>query len=1158
MIRSAVSLDDRYRFEGRPFYLNGTQSLVRLVLLEHRRRRTQGIAAAVYVTGYRGSPLGALDQELTRAGKQLDPDIVFQPGVNEDLAATAVWGTQQVGTFGEGRYHGVSGMWYGKGPGVDRTGDVFKHANLAGSARHGGVLVVAGDDHTCKSSTTAHQSEFALVAAMMPVLAPASIAEQIEYGLIGWEMSRMTGLWVGLKVVTEIMDSSEVLSCDPELDLKMDGSPLYDDLSLRWPDTPLAQEERLHRRKIPAALDFARANRLDRRVFGSSDAKIGIVTVGKAHADTMQALADLRLSDERAAALGLSLYKVALPWPLEPSGIREFAKGLDEIIVVEEKRGLVEDQLRQHLYGATGAPVIIGKHDDKGNWLLPSHGDLGTGLIAQAIGERLLRLDANDQVRVSLERLSLATAASGGLPRLAERPPHFCPGCPHNTSTKLPDGSKAFAGIGCHYLVQPMERETQGFTQMGGEGANWVGLAPFTSTEHMFQNLGDGTYFHSGSLAIRAAVAAKVNLTYKILYNHAVAMTGGQAVDGDLTLPRLAAQVASEGVSEVTIVSDDPARYAGEIGSGVSIHHRDDLDRVQRRLRDVKGVTVLIYDQTCATELRRLRKRGRARDPATSVVINDLVCEGCGDCSRASNCLSVVPVDTEYGRKRAVDLSTCNKDLSCLNGFCPSFVTVEGGTIKKRLVVGQDGLTLPAPPVPDLDNPFSIIVTGIGGTGVVTIGALIGMAAHLDGNAVRVMDMTGLAQKGGAVVSHIQVAREPSAIRAAKIGAGRADLMIGCDLVVAASPDNLGRVARTGHVIGNDHETATGSFTRNPDSVLPTKLLTRSVMDAVDPGHAEFCDATDLATRLVGDAVGTNLFLVGYAWQRGLVPVSLAALEEAIRLNGVAVELNRAAFAWGRRAALDLAAVQAATADDEPAHHRHSATLAEFIARRFDFLTAYQDDKYAQRFSALVAKVSERERVIAPERDELTREVAQSLFRLMAYKDEYEVARLYTASGFIQDLKDRFEGGFRLSFHLAPPLLAKRDPATGHPRKIRLGPWVYTMFRVLARLRRLRGTPFDIFGYTAERKMERQLIKDYVDLIESRILPALAPFNYSHAVYVARTPQVIKGFGHVKMSNLARFHASQEDTLAKFLGAHSRTVQEVGSKASPQGVQPVH
>ena len=1137
-----VKLDDRYRFDERRFYLNGTQSLVRLTLLERRRRLAQGANTAVYVTGYRGSPLGAIDQAMVAARKLLGEHIVFQPGVNEDLAATAVWGTQQLGTFGEGRYDGVSALWYGKGPGVDRTGDVFKHANLAGSARQGGALVVAGDDHTCKSSTTAHQSEFALIDAMIPVLAPSSVAEQIEYGLIGWEMSRFTGLWAGLKVVTEIMDSNVSMPADPEVTATVpEGFDMpAGGLSLRWPDTPLAQEERLHRYKIPAALAFARANRLDKVVLDAPGAKLGIVTVGKAYQDTRQALRNLNIDDARAARLGLRLYKVTMAWPLEPQGVRDFARGLDEIVVVEEKRALVEDQLKQTLYGQAAVPRVVGKRDEAGAWLFPSNGDLGSDLIAIGLGRRIARLTGDPEVAARVEQIAARVAASKVPERLAERPPFFCSGCPHNRSTKLPEGSKAFAGIGCHYLVLPMQRETEGFTHMGGEGANWIGLAPFSTTPHMFQNIGDGTYFHSGSMAIRAAIAAKVNITYKILFNGAVAMTGGQPMDGNLTPTLIARQMLAEGVARVDIVADDVSRYGpADRLTGIEVHDRRELDAVQRTLRDIPGVTVLIYDQACATELRRQRKRGTVIDPDVTVVINDLVCEGCGDCSAKSNCLSVTPVETEFGRKRAIDLSTCNKDRSCLDGFCPSFVTVSGAKPKKPNLVETLGLAVAEPILPALDMPFSMLVTGIGGTGVVTIGALVGMAAHMEGKAVRVMDMTGLAQKGGSVVSHIQIAPADAEILSAHVNVGAASLMIGCDAVVAAAPDNLGRLSpERGFIIASNHETTTGQFTRNADFKLPMTALRQRLASAVQPGRLDIFDAIDLATRLVGDAVGANLLLLGYAWQRGLVPLSFAALEAAIELNGVAVSLNKAAFDWGRRAAIDLAAVmEAATLTVQaPEHHRLSETLEDLIARRSAFLTAYQNKAYAARYEAVVGRVRAAEDAVGAGDQGLTEAVARTLFQLMAYKDEYEVARLHTETGFLQLLRQQFDGPARLKFHLAPPLLAKRDAVTGQPKKMALGGWVVPLFKILAAAKGLRGTALDPFGYTAERKTERRLISDYVDLIDRQVLPGLTPANLNAAVALAKAPQAIKGYGHVKAANQAKVEAAHDKLLTDFRG----------------------
>ena len=1135
-IRS-FALEDRYRFDGGGYYLNGIQALVRLTILELRRRKAQGRKTAVYASGYRGSPLGTFDMAMQQASAFLGSDIILHPAVNEDLAATALWGTQQLGTFGgKARYDGVSGLWYGKGPGVDRTGDVFKHANLAGTSREGGVLAVAGDDHTCKSSTTAHSSEFALVDAWIPILVPSSLSEILEYGLIGWELSRFAGLWCGLKLVTEIVDSSESLAQDPIVEAHAPAGFEFPQggLALRWPDTALAQEERLHQYKLPAALAYARHNRLDRVVIDNPNAKMGIITVGKSHPDTLQALKDLGIEGTRAAALGVRLYKVAMPWPLEPQGVREFARGLREIIVVEEKRGLVENQVRQHLYGIPGAPRIVGKHDEGGASLFPSNGDLDSVRIARVIGERLLSTTDEALLRARWGKLIRAAEAASRRPSLAARPAYFCPGCPHNSSTRIPDGSEAFAGIGCHYLVLPMERHTQGVTHMGGEGANWIGLSRFVDAEHVFQNIGDGTYFHSGSLAIRAAIAANVNVTYKVLYNGAVAMTGGQPMDGDLTPARIAEQVIAEGARRVVVVSDDPERTKRErFAIGVSVRHRNDLDAVQRELRAIRGVTVIIYDQSCATELRRMRKRGKIADPNVAVLINDLVCEGCGDCSAKSNCLSVVPVETEFGRKRAVDLSTCNKDHSCLEGFCPSFVTVEGGRLRQSRFLSPSDTDLPDPPRRALEDQVSIIVTGIGGTGVVTIGALLGVAAHLEGKAVRVMDMTGLAQKGGAVVSHVQIATG-GVLLSSRISVESAHLMLGCDAVVAAAPENLARVSREkGHIIANDHETITGLFTRDADFVVPLDALRGELSAAVQPGRAEFCDATELATRLVGDAVGANLFLVGYAWQRGLIPLSLRSLHAAIELNAVAIALNKTAFSWGRRAASDLPAVRRAAFGEVPAHHRLSMSVEETIRRRADFLTDYQDADYARRFTALVEEVRVREEAVVPGSTRLTNAVARTAFRLMAYKDEYEVARLHVGTGFLARIREQFDGPYKIYCYLAPPLFAKRDPHTGELRKRRYGPWMIQSMKWLAHARRLRGTPFDIFGYTRERRAERQLIHDYFALVRQNVLPLLTARTIDAAVELAGIAETIRGYGHIKERSRMRAEQQQHELLIR-------------------------
>jgi indolepyruvate ferredoxin oxidoreductase len=1144
---AAVTLDDKYTIEKGRVYLTGTQALVRLPMLQRQRDVAAGLNTACFISGYRGSPLGGFDQALWSARRFVEKNhIRFQPAINEELAATAVWGSQQIRLFPGAKYDGVFAIWYGKGPGVDRSGDALKHGNSAGSAPNGGVLVIAGDDHTCKSSTLAHQSEFAFVDASIPILNPAGIEDILDLGLYGWAMSRYSGCWVAFKTVAETMDSSASISADPgRVGIALpDGFEMPPGgLNIRWPDTPLDQEARLHRYKLPAAVAFARANGLDRVIFDTQRPRVGIITTGKSYLDVRQALDDLGIGPAQAEALGLRLYKVAMPWPLEPEGVRDFAEGLDEVVVVEEKRSVIETQLKEQLYNwpADRRPRIVGKHDETGEWMLPSNGELNPLQIARAFGRRLTELDGAEFVAQHLAGIETRERQLGGNVIPFQRTPYFCSGCPHNTSTRIPEGSRALAGIGCHYLSQFMDRETATFTQMGGEGVPWIGQAPFTETRHVFANIGDGTYTHSGILAIRAAIAAGVNMTYKVLFNDAVAMTGGQALDGGLTVPAVTKQLAAEGVRQIVVVTDEPDKYpmAAPFAPGTTVRHRDELDLVQRELREVGGVTAIVYDQTCAAEKRRRRKRGRLPDPMRRVVINDLVCEGCGDCSIASNCLSVVPVETEFGRKRAIDQSSCNKDYSCLKGFCPSFVTVEGGSLKKRSSGKLEETALPAlpePAIPELVEPYGILVTGVGGTGVVTIGALIGMAAHLEGKGVTVLDMTGLAQKGGAVLSHIRIAERPDALHAVRIAAGSADLLLGCDLVVSAGSEALSRVQRerTRAVI-NSHQTITGDFTRNPDLPFPSGELQQSITAAVGWEHGEFIDATRLATGLLGDSIATNLFMLGCAYQRGLVPVSAAAIERAIELNGVAVAFNHSAFQWGRRAAIDPALVEARALPKRTLteSHRISETLDELIARRVEFLTRYQNAAYAGRYASRVRHIRDVEAARIPGSTALTEAAARALFKLMAYKDEYEVARLYTETDFLRGVDDRFEGDYRLRFHLAPPLLADRDPATGHLQKRSYGPWMLTAFRLLAKLRGLRGTALDIFGRTAERRTERRLIAEYEALLDE-MAAGLSQQNHQIAVELAALPLEIRGFGHVKEANVQRAKSKEAELLRRF------------------------
>ncbi len=1141
-----VSLDDKYDLTKSTIFVTGYQALIRLCLMQKERDRRAGLNTAGYITGYRGSPLGNLDSQFIRAARQLVPnDIKFQSGLNEDLAATALWGSQQSELRGEGRFDGVFGMWYGKGPGVDRTGDVFRHANLAGTSPHGGVLALMGDDHTAESSTTAHQSEFHFVDVMIPILNPAGAQEFLDYGLYGWAMSRFCGTWVALKCMHETVESTAIV--DGSLDrvnivLPTDFTPPEGGLNIRLRDTFLGQEARLHDYKRDAMLAFIRANKLNKTITsGGPNPKIGIITTGKAYLDVRQAFDELGIDEVKSNELGIRLFKVACPWPIGREELLNFAKGLELIIVVEEKRSLIEVQVREELYGTANQPVCIGKKDERGSWLFPVKGALDPNEIAICIGDRILNYAQNDAIATKVSRLKQAQHALGELQEVASRTPYFCSGCPHNTSTVVPEGMRAYAGIGCHFMAQWMDRSTLGYTQMGGEGANWIGEAPFSKTEHVFQNLGDGTYNHSGYLAIRAAVASGVNITYKILYNDAVAMTGGQSNEGGLNVPQIARQVAAEGVKRVVVVTDEPWKYPDTVEwpRGLTVHHREELDSIQRELAKVPGTTVLIYDQTCAAEKRRRRKRGTFPDPDKRVIINELVCEGCGDCGVKSNCVSVQPLETEWGRKRRIDQSSCNKDYSCLKGFCPSFVTVHGAKPKRGTAVAEDNATvLPDPVLPEIGTPYGIIVTGVGGTGIVTIGGVLGMAAHLEGKGVGIIDMAGLAQKGGAVYSHIRIANRPEDIHAIRMAAGGCNLVLGGDIVVAANKKVLATVKHgISRIIANTAEFLPGDFTRNADFSLPTERLKRALTSAAGRENVDFVDASRLAVALLGNSIASNIFLVGYAYQKGGIPLTAESIEKAIELNGEAVAMNQAAFRWGRRAAIDAAAIEALIVpprDQQDDNRRLSQSLDEVIERRAAFLTEYQNARYARRYRDLVARVRAAESDKVPGQQSLSEAVARYLFKLMAYKDEYEVARLYTDGTFRKQIANAFEGdNLRFEFHLAPPLLARTEEATGEPRKMSFGPWMLSLFGVLRHFKFLRGTPFDPFGYSAERRTERKLIEDY-DALVSEIIGALTEQNHPVAVGLAVIPEKIRGFGPVKARHLQAAKADEASLREQF------------------------
>ena len=1136
MSKSTHSLADLYDLSITRLFLTGPQAILRMVLMQSERDRRAGLDTAGYVSGYRGSPVGTVDNQFQAARKVLEPrNIVFQAGLNEDLAATAIWGTQQAEMRGEGKHDGVFAVWYGKGPGVDRTGDVFRHANMAGTSPHGGVLAIAGDDHSGESSTVVHASDVAFMDALIPVLSPAGVQEIIDFGLLGFALSRHAGVWVGLKCVHDTVESSAVVDAGPDRVnpvIPQEPAPPPGGLSIRPGDDRVVQEERVHMHKIPAVKAFAQANGLNRIVMrGGSAARIGIVAAGKAYLDARQALDDLGIDEARAARLGIRLLKIGMVWPLEPSIIREFARGLSTIIVVEEKRSLIEAQIRDILYAEESRPQVIGKVDEEGKTLFAPHGVVEPNQIAHAIASRI----GDRAVADCASALQDATTARNQADLVA-RIPYFCAGCPHNSSTVLPEGARGYAGIGCHWLAQFVPgRKTEGATQMGGEGANWVGEAPFSKRPHMFQNIGDGTYNHSGLMAIRHAVGTGTNITYKILFNDAVAMTGGQRNDGGLTVEQIAAQMRAIGVERIAIVSDEPDKYPSRsvFPAHTSIHHRGELQAVQTELMGVKGTSVLIYDQTCAAEKRRRRRKGEFPDPNRRVFINELVCEGCGDCGVQSNCVAIQPVETEFGRKRKIDQSSCNKDFSCLKGFCPSFVTVEGGQLAKGTAGPAIDLDkVPFPPVPEpalpaLETPWSILVAGIGGTGVVTIGHILGMAAHIEGKGAALIDMVGISQKNGAVVTHLKIASSPEDIAAVRVAKGHADLILGCDLITSASERILSAASRTKtKAVVNSHETMPAHFTHDANFDVQGGALTLKIAASVMPGGLSAIDGTEIATKLLGDSIAANLFTLGYAWQKGLVPVSRGAIEEAVTLNGVSVKMNLAAFAWGRRAAVDEQAVRAVIGAKA---EKKTETLDEIVARRVDFLTAYQDRAYAESYRSLVEKAR-----AASEPFALA--VAKNLFKLMSYKDEYEVARLYTDGRFAESLAKQFTGDVKLTFHLAPPILGRKDAFSGKPVKTAFGPWMMGAFRLLARMKGLRGTALDVFGRTAERRMERQLIADYRALLETLIAqPRLA--SSPEALELASLPETMRGFGHVKEANVAKAKQREKELLAALMAA---------------------
>ncbi len=1125
MSQPKITLNDRFDLEKSPVLLNGTQALVRLLLMQKARDQKAGLNTAGLVTGYRGSPLGAVDQQMMRAQRYLsESDVTFQFGLNEDLAATALWGSQQAGLRGDGRYDGVFGLWYGKGPGVDRSGDVMRHANMAGTAQHGGVLMAMGDDHTGESSTVLHQSEWSLVDMYMPVVSPAGVQEILDYGIYGFALSRFAGVWVGLKTMKDTIEVTSVVDgrpdrmslVRPEFDMPEGG------LNIRLGDTPHLQETRIIDHKRFAAETFSHANKLDKRVWGKPGAKIGFVAAGKNWLDLTHALSLLNIDETEAERLGLTTYKIGQTFPLDMAGFHDWAEGLDLIVIVEEKRKLIEVQVKEAIFDDRRGRRVYGWYKGGAGTLhreelFPTRGALDPIMIAEKLGGILIEEGREtDGVRAGLAKLTEARRADNAQ-EIATRLPYFCSGCPHNSSTKVPEGSRAYAGIGCHYMVQWMDRETTGFTQMGGEGANWIGEAPFSTTKHVFQNLGDGTYNHSGVQAIRAALSAGTNITFKILFNDAVAMTGGQENEGDLTAERIVAEVKAMGVEHVALVYDEKedVNLKG-LPSGVETFERTDLMKVQDRYREIEGVSVIVYVQTCAAEKRRRRKRGEFPDPDKRVFINTDICEGCGDCGVQSNCVSIVPKETELGRKRAIDQSSCNKDFSCLNGFCPSFVTLEGAKIRKEATKELDLPDLPMPDLPKINGTHNVVITGVGGTGVVTLGAILAQAAQIDGKGAGMMEMAGLAQKGGAVHIHCRLANAPEDISAIRVATGEAHALIGGDLVVSAGAKTLGltRAGQTGAVV-NNHETVTGDFTRDTEFRIPSDQLQLALQARLKDAVTLF-DATDLAKAVMGDSIYSNMMVFGAAWQRGVLPVSHAAIMGAIELNGTAVERNKRAFDVGRWAVLHPDAAQAMLA---PSAAELPRTLDQMIDFRAKHLTVYQSARLAKRYRKLVDAIE----------DETVRQaVAKGYHKLLSYKDEYEVARLLLSSR--EKAAAEFDGDFKMTFHLAPPIFGGAT-SNGRPVKRAFGEWMLRPLRLLARMKALRGTPFDVFGYTTERRMERALIKQYEKDMKA-VLPKTSQDTRDAIAALARLPLDIRGFGPVLLANEEKAAKRREELLA--------------------------
>jgi indolepyruvate ferredoxin oxidoreductase len=1103
-----MKLSDKFTLEEGRVYLTGIQALVRLPIDQMRRDRRAGLNTGAFISGYEGSPLGGYDMALARAGKLLSEyNIHFRPGVNEDLAATAVFGSQIFDVIGKSKVEGVLGIWYGKGPGVDRSGDIFRHANLAGSGKNGGALLLCGDDPISKSSTIPSQSDFSLYNLGIPYLYPGNVQDILDYGLLAIALSRYSGAWVGLKLVTDVCDGGSTAELDPLRPVVRlpEGYERHTDPRIVAPVT-LGLEHEVNVRRMEAARQFARVNAINRH--NGADARIGVLSTGKSYFDLMQALRDLGVRE------GVRIGKVGMPFPLDPEFVRDFARGLDTILVVEEKRSFIETQFREILYDLPARPVIFGKSH------FPPTGELDPDKIATAL------CDVLDKAPRSLPVATQPFAALGSKP-IGARPSAFCSGCPHNRSTLLLEGQIAGGGIGCHTMAMRLNDPARSFsflTHMGGEGAPWIGMTPFVDQKHIFQNIGDGTLFHSGYLAIEACVAATVNITYKILYNGHVAMTGGQAAVGALPIPDLTRKLQAEGVRRTIVLAEDTEQYAnaGELASNAELRSREELPRTLAELEKIPGVTVMIYDQECAAEKRRKRSRGIYAEPTRRLVINEEVCEGCGDCVKQANCMSLTPVMTELGQKIRIHQSSCNKDYSCALGDCPSFVSVDikpGTGMKKR--------TLPALPVAEVPPPrgvvkagegYRIIGPGIGGTGVVTINALLAAAAWIDGLHVASLDQTGSAQKGGAVVSHLLVSDRP--IEApAKVNAGNADLILGFDLLGILEPKNLATASRDRTIaILNTDLTPTIDSIRSRTLFSGPDLMLDTVNSVTNRGRNIFVDANRIAEGLFGTHMAVNMFMTGIAFQGGLIPISAEAIEQAIEWNGVEVERNREWFAWGRKYYEDAAWVE---------NFLQAETKPKAAIDRVAELREYQNDAYARSYVEFLDQIQE------PALREI---VAKYLYKLMAYKDEYEVARLLTSPQFEQRARDMWEAPEAISYNLHPPLLR----SFGMHKKLKLGPWFRTPLNVLKRFKWLRGTPLDLFGLSAHRRLERSLISWYRELIQQTIAN-LTPDNLPQALEIAALPDQIRGYEKIKEQNIVNVKKQATEKLAALKTAASVT-----------------